>query len=100
LLAVGNYGGAVSSCRSAPRTICERVTSRLSAHERENAMTSILERAAKLGLRFDVLGLRDFVLIDEATGESHDFQTTDALKVFLSAKEHEAQQRRHIICDR
>ena len=56
-------------------------------------MTSIVERAAKLGLRFDVRGLRDFVLIDEQTGESHDFQTADALKAFLSTKEHDAPPR-------
>jgi hypothetical protein len=50
-------------------------------------MRSIVDRAAKLGLRFDVRGLRDFVLIDEQTGETHAFETTDALKDFLSCRE-------------
>jgi hypothetical protein len=59
-------------------------------------MRSIVDRAAKLGLRFDVRGLRDFVLIDEQTGETHDFQTTDALKDFLSSREHDAQPRHDV----
>ncbi len=57
-------------------------------------MTSLVERAAKLGFRFDVRGLRDFVLIDEKTGDTHDFQTTDALREFLTVKE---QQRREVV---
>jgi len=63
-------------------------------------MTSLVERAAKLGLRFDVRGLRDFVLIDDASHETHDFETTDALKEFLAAKEREAAEDRTIRADR
>ena len=50
-------------------------------------MTSIVERASKLGFRFDARGLREFVLIDEKTGATHDFQTTDALRDFLTERE-------------
>jgi hypothetical protein len=64
------------------------------------AVTSIVERAATLGLRFDVRGLRDFVLIDEKTGETHDFQTTDALREFLTLREQQTQQRRDLVRDR
>jgi hypothetical protein len=64
------------------------------------AVTSIVERAATLGLRFDVRGLRDFVLIDEKTGETHDFQTTDALREFLTQREQQTQQRRDLVRDR
>ena len=49
-------------------------------------VTSIAERAAKFGFRFDVRGLRDFVLIDERTGETYDFETSDALRDFLRQK--------------
>jgi hypothetical protein len=61
-------------------------------------MTSIVERATKLGMRFDVRGLREFVLIDEKTGATHDFQTADALTDFLS--ELEAHERGDLVRDR
>lgn len=61
-------------------------------------MTSIMERAAKLDLRFDVRGLREFLLIDEHTGETHDFETADAVRDFLTARELE-EQRHDVVRD-
>jgi hypothetical protein len=58
---------------------------------------SIVTRAAKVGLRFDVRGLRDFVLIDEETGATHEFQSTDALKEFLERMEQEKPQARGML---
>lgn len=56
---------------------------------------TIVERAAKLGYRFDARGLRDFTLIDARTGDTYDFRDADALRDFLTMREIEERELRN-----